>query len=148
LVVTGATTQITGDRQLDFGFSGIRIVVKQGFGGIDHSGRAETALNGPFFNECGLKRMRLFCGDTFNCRDLSMVCLCGQQQTGMNRSAVQQNSTGTALAQTASFFCTGQAQIFTQHIQQYPVWLDLQVIFFPVDGNIDRNAHDYFPPPF
>jgi hypothetical protein len=48
LVVTGAAAQITGNGQLDFGFIGIRVGVKQRFGGIDHPGRAKTALNGSF----------------------------------------------------------------------------------------------------
>jgi hypothetical protein len=89
LVVTGAAAQITGDGRLDLGFIGIRVGVKQGLGGIDHSGRAETALNGSFCDESGLKRMRFFCSDALNGRDLSSVCLRGQQQTGVNRPVFQ-----------------------------------------------------------
>jgi hypothetical protein len=85
--------------------------------------------------------MWFVCGDALNRRDLSLVCMGGQQQAGMNRTAVQQNGACPAFAQAATFFCAGQAQIFTQNIQQNPIGFDFQMIFFSIDGDIDRNAH-------
>ncbi len=44
--MVGTATQIPGDGGLHFLFSGVRLLIEEGFGCHNHPGRAETTLDG------------------------------------------------------------------------------------------------------
>ncbi len=95
------------------------ILIEQGFRAHDHTGGAIAALDRTFLDKSTLYGMQfLSLRKTFDRLDRPAVSFDSQDETGIHRLTVEQHGTGTAVAQTAAFFCARQAQFAAQQIDE------------------------------
>jgi hypothetical protein len=90
-----------------------------GDGGADLARGAVTALEGVVLDEGGLDGRQLSAlRDAFDGRDLRALVHDRQGQAGIDAAAVDEDGAGAALATVAAFLGAGQAEYFTQGVEQ------------------------------
>ena len=57
----------------------------------------------------------------------------GQGQARADKPAIDDDAASAANADAAAFFCTREAEVIPQSLQQQPVRLQLQLVLFTVD---------------
>ena len=101
------------------GFLGLRATVQQA-GHRNHEARCtKTALGSTFFEE-GLLYLAECdpIGETFYCHDLTVAKFDGRSDAAHRDLSINEYGTGTALLFAAPDFCSGQAQLVTEHVSQ------------------------------
>ena len=88
-LIAGASAEIAGQTATNFFLCGIRNFIQQSAGRHDHTGRAETALNGSviykrLLNSCQLGILL----NAFHSHDLTSIRLNGRINTGIDALAV------------------------------------------------------------
>jgi hypothetical protein len=87
--------------------------------GQNHSGRADAALRAVTSEKRRLQRMQaLVQRETFDRSDAASIRLGSRDQTTVHQLPIHKHGTRAALAFAAPFFCAGQNQVVTKHIQQ------------------------------
>jgi len=100
-------------------------MIQKSGGAQDHSGGAETALDGSIIEERLLEgREVVFRGDSFDGGDLTTFTLASQDQAGVYRPAVKNDGTGTAFSNPAAFFGTGKVEFFPEEVEEAEVGID------------------------
>ena len=91
-------------------------------GAQDHSGGAETALDGAIVEKRLLEGVQsIFRGDSFYSGDLTTFTLASQDQAGVYRPTVKNDGTGTAFANPAAFFGAGKVEFFPEEVEEAEV---------------------------
>ncbi len=108
LGVAGAAAEVAGDGFSDLGFGRGGVMIKESSGAQDHSGGAETALDGSIVEEGLLEGGEsIFRSDSFYGGYLAAFTLSGQNQAGVDRPAVKDDGAGAAFTDSAAFFGAG-----------------------------------------
>ena len=131
----GATAaQVASQRIADLLFAGLGCFVEQGLRGHQHAVDAIATLRGLRVNEgllqtvgLGGRAQTLKRGDGFGLHRLR------GGDTRADRLAIDHDGAGTALTQAATEFRALQAQLVTQGVQQWNVWISVELSFFTVD---------------
>jgi len=137
LGIAGAAAEVPGDGFSDLGFGRGGVMIEESSGAQDHSGGAETTLDGSIIEE-GLLEWRepLFRGDSFDGGNLAAFTLSGQDQAGVDRPAVKDDSAGAAFTDPAAFFGAGEMEFFPEEIKEAEVGLDLECVFLAVNCDV------------
>src|SRR5207245_6640343 len=84
-----------------------------------HARGAVAALGGTELDEGSLQRVQLRGrAQALDGRDRSALDLDGEEQAAQLRLAVDEHRAGAALAQLAAVLGAGEAEVFTQHLEQ------------------------------
>ncbi len=139
--VPRAAAEVSGKSLFDFFVIRIRMVIDQRQSAHDHSGRAETALDGSMVDESPLQRMELaFFGDSFNCSDIRSLTGCSQNQAAVFWLSVNKHGARSAHSEVAPFFSPGQPQLLPENIQKGISVSNRNRMFFTVN----LEDHDAF----
>ena len=112
-------------------------MIEESSGAHDHAGGAESTLDGSPVDKRLLESGEpIFRGDSFYGGYLQSFALPGQDQTGVNRPAVEENSTGAAFSDSAAFFGAGEVEFFPEEIEEAEVGGDAEGAGDPVDCDI------------
>jgi hypothetical protein len=118
LQITGAPTEIAGQRFLDFLARRIGVAIEQRFGGDQNAGRAVSALRSPQIGESVLKRMqRTSRRQPLDGRHRPTIAFRSERQAGEHGLAVEQDRTGAAFAELTPVFGAGELQILPQDLE-------------------------------
>ena len=102
-IIGPAAAQVAGHLGLDFDVGGVRVPMKQGCGGDDHTRRTEATLDGPFFDEGLLKGMQVGGGsEALQGRDLTALNGPGRGSTRRHGLPVDEDLARATLAQAAA----------------------------------------------
>lgn len=107
-----------------FDFRGARFGfrLQQAYGAHNHASRAIATLQGVFDNEGFLYWVQLAVGlQAFNGGDLFAFSLFDGDEAGADGFAIQQHCACAALPFSATVLGAGEAQFFSQCVQQRPV---------------------------
>ena len=89
-------------------------LIQKGPRGHDHSGRTETALDGPMLYKSILKRVKFpVLSETFYGQDVLPPALDSQYQTGEDSLAIHDHRAGTAFSPVTSFFSASQTDLIS-----------------------------------
>lgn len=137
LGIAGAAAEVAGDGFSDLGFGRGWVMIEESSGTQDHSGGAETALDGSIVEEGLLEgRESVFRGDSFNGGDLAAFTLAGQNQAGVDRPSVKDDGAGTAFTDPAAFFGTGEMEVLPEEIEEAEVGIYLECVFLAVNRDV------------
>ena len=113
-------------------------MIQKSGGAQDHSGGAETALDGSIIEERLLEgREVVFRGNSFDGGDLSAFTLAGQDQAGVYRPAVKNDGTGTAFADPATFFGAGKVEFFPEEVEEAEGGIDAEGVGDAVNRDVE-----------
>lgn len=95
------------------------VFCKQRHPGANLARGAVSALKTIMFDKCSLQWMKLVSlGETFDRNNLIAVMNHRQRQAAVNPSAIGEHGACATLAVIATFFGSGQPEVFTQKIKQ------------------------------
>src|SRR5262249_24321755 len=110
--------------------------------GYHHARRAVAALKSVVFNECFLNRAQFTVRcQPFDGRDLAVIRLHSQMETGFNNFAIEQHGAGAALADDAADMSPSEADVLAQKMRKKQPWFDVFFIQAAVDRHVDRSFH-------
>ena len=114
------------------------IRIEEHFCRYENAGSAVTALCGAEIRKGVLQGMKpsIF-AKPFNGQNLPARALEGQNETGENRFAIQQNSASAAFAQFATVLRADMAEILAQDFQESLVGREGDVRLFPIQRETD-----------
>jgi hypothetical protein len=87
-----------------------------------------------------LDRMISSFRESFNRSDFRIGNSRNRQLAGSHGVAVQVNGAGSTLSDSASEFCPHQIQLIPQHPKHGRIWIDVYLLGFTVDVEIE-NGH-------
>src|SRR6266849_7165551 len=115
LQVAGAAAEHAGERLLDRVACWLRVTIEQCQGGEQHGRRAVAALRGAQLGKGYLQRMRFTpVRHAFHRGDLATLEVERHRQAGEERTAIDEDAAGGALAQLAAVLGAGESQVFAQ----------------------------------
>src|SRR5262249_44509754 len=118
------------------------VLAEQALHGHDHAPRAVAALERLVLQERLLDTVQLaVLGQPLDRRDLPVLDVAGQHETGADRLAVEQHRARAAHADATALQGPAQAQIVAQHVEERLVGLDQQLAPLAVDRRGDRLPH-------
>jgi len=129
LDVTAAAADVAGDSFADLELTRIRVLIQQPLGRKQHTGRAKTTLDSRIVDERLLERVKT--GHVTKTLDSENILAFGadcQIQAGIHRLAIDQYGASSAFSSAAALFCAGQANLFTDHIEQPVFYVNCQRI--------------------
>jgi hypothetical protein len=134
--------------------------IKQSLGRDHETGSAKAALLRVVVYEGLLNRVQLgTIRKALNRRDLVALRLDGEHHATLNRFAIEQHGTGTALTRLTANVGPGQTKLIPKKLDQQRSWLGLSGSLFPIDrqrhGHLGRHrccrtfrdARHVIPPP-
>src|SRR5258706_396002 len=140
LEVSGAATEVARERFLDLLSRRLGIRGEQGFGGEHERGSAVAALRGSQVRERFLQRVQPG-ALSHPLHRLHAVIRAGEteDETREHGRPVQQHGAGAALPQLTAVFCSGEVQIFAQHLEQRLMGREGYLGALTVDVKLDGN---------
>jgi hypothetical protein len=109
-------------------------------GSHQHAGRANSALRATVAKKRFLQRMQFSVeSQAFYGLDVGSFSLHHWNQTAVHKLAVHADGTRAALAFTASFFGSGQMQIFPQNVEEALHWWDFDHSGFAIHVELNRG---------
>ena len=116
----------------------MRVFHQERFGGKDHAGRAEAALDRDLVDKGFLQCIQFAAGGKpFNRRDMTALELDRKDQAGVHRLVIEKNGAGTALPLGAALLGAGQKKILPQNVQKAAVRGSFQLNGLVVDKKVD-----------
>jgi hypothetical protein len=135
VLVPGATAEVAFQTVPDFFFRRIRIAVKNLLGSHDHAWRAESALESVLIPESFLDAVKLSIrGQALNRRDIRSVRLDREHRAALDGLAVEFDGTCAAQGGFAAYVRSGQAEYFTQVVNEEHPWLHVIRVTLSIDG--------------
>jgi hypothetical protein len=134
VVVSGATTDVTGQVVANFAFGRIRMLLKQLADAHNHSRRAEAALQCVVFLKGRLNRMQpIRWREALNRCDRRPVGHNSKNRAGFDGQAIDIDSAGAALRGIAANMGPGQTKIVAQQMNQQFARFDRNAAAVSVD---------------
>src|SRR5262249_55618601 len=120
VLITGAAAEIPGDAETDLVLARIWVLLEQAIGTHDHARRAVAALQPVHFAEAFLQRVQRAVGrgHAFDGEEIAALRLHGEHGAGFDRSAVEIDRAGAAMAGVAADMRAGQVQVFAQEMDE------------------------------
>ena len=143
VVIAGTAAEVAGETVSDLGLGRAWVLLEQVVRRHDHAGCAEAALEPVHLPEAFLKRVQVAVGgETFDRGYLSAVGLDREEGAGLDRGAVENDCTRSAVGGVTADVCAGQVENVSQVFDEQEPRLDVGHVLRAVDcyGNLTPHC--------
>ena len=148
VVVAGAAAEVARERLADLLLGRRRVALQQVGRSHDHARRAVAALQPVVLPERLLERMqRALLAHSLDRLDLGAVRLDGEQRARLDRLTVEVDRARAAVGRVAADVRAGEAERFTQEVDQEQAGFDVGALLSTIDGHRDPYGTSHASPP-
>jgi hypothetical protein len=131
--IARAPAEISAETPLDLRFGRMRVLIQQGFGAHQHSGRAEAALDTALLEKRRLERVELTAfGQALDGLNRPTSRLEREERAGVHGPAIDQHHASSALGVVTALFGAGQAELASEDGEERAMRLDVLLVSDPV----------------